>query len=65
MTDRTNAERQRRYINRLKAAAKAGVRNTKSDTALAKELAQAKARIAALEAELSKAKTRTTAARRK
>ena len=61
MIDRTNAERQRRYIARLKAqAAKAGPEHA----ALAKELAQAKTRIAKLEAELSKAKTRNKAARR-
>jgi predicted nucleic acid-binding Zn-ribbon protein len=51
--DRTNAERQRRYIQRLKARA-AGVTNA-SDTAgeiaaLKQELTQAKARIAELEA---------------
>ena len=45
MTDRTNAERQRRYIARLKAhAAKAGVTNAPDHAALAEELVQAKAR---------------------
>jgi hypothetical protein len=58
--DRTNAERQRRYIARLKAqAAKAGVSNAPDapgtaksgvSNALVQELAQAKARIAELEA---------------
>jgi hypothetical protein len=46
--DRTNAERQRRYIAKLKKAAKAGVSNA-DHAALAQELAAAKARIAELE----------------
>lgn len=49
MTDSTNAERQRRYIQRLKARA-SGVSNgpdTGEVAALKKELAQAKAQIAA------------------
>jgi hypothetical protein len=53
MTDKTNAERQRRYIARLKAQAKAGVSNA-SDA----KLAQAKARIAELEADLERERAR-------
>jgi uncharacterized small protein (DUF1192 family) len=53
--DRTNAERQRRYIARLKSqAAKAGVSNATAGpdhAALVQELAQAKALIAELQAE--------------
>jgi hypothetical protein len=52
--DRTNAERQRRYIARLKAQAKAG-----------QELAAAKARITKLEAEVAKLKAARRAARSK
>ena len=50
----TNAERQRRYIARLK---KAAVSNG-GDAGLAKELAQAKAKIAELEDELARTKLR-------
>ena len=50
----TNAERQRRYIARLK---KAAVSNG-GDAGLAKELAQAKAKIAELEDELARTKFR-------
>ena len=49
--DRTNAERQRRYIARLKARAAAGVSNA-TDATLRQELAQAKQRIADLERRL-------------
>jgi hypothetical protein len=60
--DRTNAERQRRYIARLKAqAAQAGVSNAPAGpdhAALVQELAQAKARIVELEQELAAAKAR-------
>lgn len=52
MTDRTNAERQRRYIARLKQkaaqAAKAAVSNGGDHAKLVDELAQAKAKIAEL-----------------
>jgi hypothetical protein len=50
--DRTNAERQRRYIARLKAKAAAGDGATNADEAAA-ALAKATARIAKLEAELA------------
>jgi NADH dehydrogenase/NADH:ubiquinone oxidoreductase subunit G len=60
MTDRTNAERQRRYIARLKAhAAKTGVTNVSDHAALAKELAQARTRIAELEKALASARADT------
>jgi hypothetical protein len=61
--ERTNAERQRRYIARLKAqAARApGAPDTGApvdpDAALVRELAQAKARIAELTAELARLRT--------
>ena len=59
MTDRTNAERQRRYIARLKAqAAKTGVTNVSDHAAPAKELAQAKTRIAEVEKALASAQQR-------
>ena len=48
----TNAERQRRYIARLKAQA------NPDRTTLAQELAQAKAKIAELEAKLERATKR-------
>jgi hypothetical protein len=56
MTDNTNAERQRRYIARLKKAAKEGVSNAPlaqelKDTKA--QLAQAQKRIAALEHDLA------------
>ena len=58
MTDRTNAERQRRYIARLKAQAANGASNAPPDHAAAriaeleKTAAVAAAEIAALKAEL-------------
>jgi hypothetical protein len=57
MSDKTNAERQRRYIAKLKAQAKASVSNAtagRDHAALAKELAQAKARNAELEGQLAR-----------
>jgi hypothetical protein len=48
--DRTNAERQRRYIQRLKERATAGVSNA-TDAAKDREIARLKARIRDLEAE--------------
>jgi hypothetical protein len=59
--DRTNAERQRRYIERLKARAKDAAA-TVSNAALEKELAQAKARNAELERELTSERERRQAA---
>jgi hypothetical protein len=59
MVDRTNAERQRRYIARLKA----GVSNAGADaeiTRLTAELAQARARIAELEAATQKGRASST-----
>jgi hypothetical protein len=55
----TNAERQRRYIARLKAQA------IPDHADLARELAQAKARIAELEAELARTKRKLAKAKQK
>ena len=55
----TNAERQRRYIARLKAQA------IPDHAELARELAQAGARIAELEAKLARAERKLAKARKK
>lgn len=64
--DNTNAERQRRYIARLKAAAARGVSNAPDQrvAALEAELAQAKAHITALEKFLADARKAISVARR-
>src|SRR5262245_25737789 len=63
----TPAEKQRRYRERhgLTGAAQEKPAKTKTDAAMAKELAQAKARIAELEQELARAKAAAARRRRR